>query len=74
MQKYWDGKLVMLRREIDVHQLTKRLDGLASKNEVLVMLEEENMRVSECEEGLKKLENDMEYVANSFGYIEFIIL
>ena len=38
------------------------------------MLEEENMRVSECEEGLKKLENDMEYVANSFGYIKFIIL
>ena len=45
----------MPRKEIDVHQLTKKLDELACKNEVLVMLEEENMRVSEYEEGLKNL-------------------
>ena len=64
----------MLRNEIDVHQLTKRLDELASKNEGLVLLEVKNMRVSEYKEGLKKLENDMEYMTNSFGDIKFIVL
>lgn len=66
IEKYWDTKLVKIRSDLNVHQLIKRIDEKASHNETIVMFEESNIRVRECEETLKKLEHDMQYIANSF--------
>ena len=53
IEKYWDAKLVKMRSELNVHQLIKRLDDKASQSDTLVMFEESNLRINECEDALK---------------------
>ena len=66
IEKYWDAKLVKIRSDFNMHLLLKKLDEKASHSETVVMFEESNIRVKEWEETLKKLEQDMQYIANSF--------
>lgn len=47
MEKYWDAKLVKIRNELNIHQLTKRIDEKASDNEIKIMFEESNMRMND---------------------------
>lgn len=69
MERYWDTKLVKMRSELNIHQLIKRLDDKASRNEAVNMFDEATMRLDGCEEHLQKLGADMQYIANSFTSI-----